>query len=176
MTTISNKLKLQEYFFRHPTTSLRVREIEREAKLPLPSVTKYVKELVLEGILQEKKIGSTVFFTANRAGTEYQRRKLLHNLRIIYDAELIEHIKENLHNPPIRLFGSFSRGEDTEESDIDLYIQTSLRHLSLERFEKKLQRKIHVFTYKNIHDIENKELANNIMNGIPLNGYIESFT
>jgi len=44
---------------------------------------------------------------------------------------------------------------------------------SLAKLEKKLQRKIQLFKYKNIHKVENKELANNIINGVTLNGFVE---
>ena len=171
----SNKLKLQEYFFLHPTSSLRIREIERATHLPLPSVARYVKELIKEGILQKKNIGRTTFYTVNRESGEYRFQKRLANLSLLHEYKLISHLVDRYHNAPIRLFGSYSRGEDIEESDIDIYIQTPLTPISLSVFEKKLQRSIQLFCTKNIHDLQNKELANNVINGIPLNGYIEVF-
>lgn len=175
MITNSNKDALQEYFFRHPAATLRIREIEREAQLPVPSVTRYVKELVNEGVLQRRVIGNTVFYTTKRDSSEYRLRKLLANIRALHESKLVEHLISHYHNAPIRLFGSYSRGEDTEKSDIDLFIQTPLEPVSLRAFEKSLSRTIQLFCAKNVHELENKELANNILNGIPLNGYIEVF-
>jgi predicted nucleotidyltransferase len=171
----SNKEKLQEHFFVHPTSTLRVREIERATGLPLPSITKYLKELLTEGILQEKIVGKTKFYTANRGANSYRNKKILFNIQTIFEAKLIEHIIKEYHNPAIRLFGSYAKGEDTEDSDIDIYVQTPLKTIKLDTYEQQLKKKIHVFAYKSIRDIENIELANNIMNGIPLNGYIEVF-
>ena len=41
------------------------------------------------------------------------------------------------------------------------------------RSEKKLHRKIQIFQYDNIHSIKNKELANNIVNGTIIEGFVE---
>ena len=74
------------------------------------------------------------------------------------------------------LFGSYAKGEDTERSDIDLYIETpSKKDITLEKFEKKLKRNIQIFRHKNLFEIKNKDLVNNIINGIVLNGFVEVF-
>ena len=74
------------------------------------------------------------------------------------------------------LFGSYAKGEDLENSDIDLYIETpSKKGVHLEKFEKLLQRKIQIFCHKNINGITNLHLANNVLNGIILNNYLEVF-
>lgn len=171
----NNKLLLQEHFFVNPTSALRVRELERATNLPLPSITRYVKELIREGIVQKKIMGTTTFYTAHRTDERYRAQKILYNLNALHETGLIQHLINHYHNAPLRLFGSYSRGEDTEDSDIDIYVQTPLESVSLATFEKKLKRTVQLFTYKDIHAIPNKELANNIVNGIPLNGYIEVF-
>ncbi len=170
------KRAIQEYFFVNPTTKLRVREIERALKLPLPSVIRYSKELEKEGILKTIKTGEVVVYTADRTNTSYILGKRLFNIKQIYDSGMVEYLKEALNNPVIILFGSYAKGEDTETSDIDLYIETlSKKTISLEKFEKILKRKIQVFVYGNINKIENKHLANNILNGMTLNSYVEVF-
>lgn len=65
-------------------------------------------------------------------------------------------------------------GEDIETSDIDIYIETSRKEIIIgAEFEKKLQRAVQAFTYKSIKDIKNRGLANNIVNGVRLNGNLE---
>ena len=170
------KQTIREYFFVNPTAKLRVREIERTLKLPIPSVIRYCKELEKESILTTIKTGNVNLYTANRGSEKYLLEKKLYNIKKIYESELIEHLRRELSNPPIVLFGSFAKGEDTEESDIDLYIETpSKKDISLEKFEDKLKRKIQVFRHKNIKEISNPHMANNIINGITLNNYIEVF-
>ncbi len=172
----SIKQTIKAHFFINPSANLRVREIERALKLPLPSVIRYCNELEQEGILTTNKIGNANFYTSNRGSQKYILEKKLYNIKKIYESGLIEYLKIELSNPAIVLFGSYAKGEDTEESDIDLYIETpSKKDISLEKFEDKLKRKIQVFRHKNIKEISNPHMANNIINGITLNNYIEVF-
>lgn len=168
------KQTIKEYYFVNPTSKLRVREIEKLLKLPLPSVIRYCKDLQKEGILTTIITGKVVFYTGNRANNNFLLEKKLYNIKSLYESGLIEYLKIELSNPAIIVFGSYSKGEDTETSDIDLYIETpSKKETQLEKFEKILKRKIQIFKHKEIHEIKNKELADNIINGIVLNGFIE---
>ena len=170
------KQTIKEYFFVNPIAKLRVREIERTLKLPLPSIIRYCKELEKENILAIAKTGNVNFYTANRGSEKYLLEKKLYNIKKLYDSGLIEFLRRELSNPAIVLFGSFARGEDTEESDIDLYIETpSKKKVSLQRFERLLKRNIQVFQHKNLNELPNPHLANNIINGITLNNYVEAF-
>ncbi len=170
------KQTIKEYFFINPSAKLRVREVERMLKLPLPSVIRYCRELEKEDILTIIKTGSVNCYSPNKTSEKYLLEKKLYNIKSIYESGLIEHLKRELSNPPIILFGSFVKGEDTEESDIDLYVETpSNKELNLEKFEKLLKRKIQTFRQKNLNHISNPHLANNIMNGVLLNGFVEVF-
>ncbi len=171
------KQNISEYFFANPSAKHRVREIERVLKQPLPSVIRYCKELEKEDILLTVKMGDVIFYTANRTSEKYLLEKKFYNLRLIYESGLVEYLRQELSNPAIILFGSFAKGEDAETSDIDLYIETpSKKKINLEKFEKLLKRKIQVFQHKNLKEITNLHLANNIINGIILNSYVEVFT
>ncbi len=173
---INIKQTIKEYFFTNPSAKLRVREIERTLKCPLPSVIRYCKELEKEGILDIERTGTTAFYTPSRASEKYLLEKKLYNIKTMYESGLIEYLKKELSNPAIVLFGSFAKGEDTEESDIDLYIETpSKKKVSLKKFENILKREIQVFQHKNLDELSNPHLANNIINGITLNSYIEVF-
>ena len=176
MSSKNIKQRLKEYYFVNPTSKLRVREIERTLKLPLPSVIRYCKELETEGILTTIKIGNTVFYTGNRVDNKFILEKRLYNVKTIYEAGLLEFIRRELSNPVVILFGSYSKGEDTETSDIDLYIEThSKKEIDLGNFSKKLSRNIQIFRHKSIREIKNVNLSNNIINGITLNNGIEVF-
>ena len=168
---------IKEYFFINPTARLRVRELERTLKLPLPSVIRYCKELEKEEILAIAEIGSVHFYTANRAREIYLLEKKLYNIKQLYEVGLIDYLRRELSNPAIILFGSYAKGEDTEESDIDLYLETpSKKQTSLEQFKRLLKREIQMFRHKKLKDIPNPHLANNIINGIILNKNVEVFT
>ncbi len=173
---ITIKDSIREYFFLNPATKLRIRHIEKTMNLSLPSVIRYCKELKEEGILTTVKIGNVVFYTANRGGDKFLLEKKLFNIKQIYLSGIIGYLRRELGNPAVVLFGSYSRGEDTAESDIDLYVQTlSKKSINLRQYEKTLKRRIQIFRYKNIREVPNTHLANNIVNGIVVNGFIEVF-
>lgn len=176
MTTKDVKKRIKEYFLLNPTIRLRIRHIERKTKTALPSVIRYTKELNKEGILKTQKVSGVIFYSADRASKDYLLEKKLFNIRQLFDSGLVDYIIREYSNPPIILFGSYSKGEDIEDSDIDIYIESPKKQdISFEIFEKKLRRNIQIFKHRNIKGIRNMKLANNIINGIVLNGFLEVF-
>ncbi|MDD5417631.1 MAG: nucleotidyltransferase domain-containing protein [Candidatus Nanoarchaeia archaeon] len=170
------KETIKEFFFVNPNAKLRVRRIEKKLKLPLPSVIRYSKELQKEGILTTIQTGNVIFYTADKTSSNYLLEKKLYNIKSLYSSGLVEFIKKELNNPAVVVFGSYSKGEDIETSDIDIYIETpSNKELNLTDFEGKLSRRMQIFRHKGISEIKNKNLANNIINGTTLNNYIEVF-
>jgi predicted nucleotidyltransferase len=156
------------------TIKLRVRQIERKVQVPIPSAIRYSKELEKEGLLRKNIVGGVTFYSANRGSKLFLLEKTFFNIKSLHESGLITYLMNELSYPSIILFGSYSRGEDTERSDIDLYLETpSKKKLCFKKFEKKLQREIQIFQHKNIHQITNNHLANNIINGITLNGFVE---
>ena len=176
MRKINIKNRIKEYFFLNPTTRLRVRQIERQVKVPLPSVIRYTKELEEENILKSYEIANIRVYSADRTSKDFLLKKKLFNIEQLFSSKMVDFVIKQLSNPPIVVFGSYSRGEDIEKSDIDIYIESpSKKKINLDRFGKLLQRNIQIFAYKNIHEVENKELTNNIINGINLNGFVKVF-
>lgn len=176
MITKNIKEKIKEHFFVNPSAKLRVRQIERELQLPLPSVIRYCKALEQEKILQKIETAGVTFYTSDRNSASYLLEKKLFNIKSIFESGLIDYLAKEYSNPPVVVFGSYSKGEDIEGSDIDIYIETSKKHsFNLDKFEKIVKRRIQVFNYKNINEISNIHLANNIVNGLTLNGFLEVF-
>ena len=170
------KQKIKEYFFNNPTKKLRVRQIERILKLPIPSVIRYCKELKEENILKTTKISNVTFYEANRSSKIFLLEKKLFNIKMLYKSGLMDFLKKELSNPPIIVFGSYSRGEDIEKSDIDLFIETpGKKKLNLKKFEKFFGKPIQIFESKSIRLIKNTHLANNMVNGIILNNFLRVF-
>ena len=168
------KQTIKEWFFVNPTTKLRVRGIERKLNLPLPSIIRYCRELEKEGFLTKVITENVVFYTANRSNELYLLEKRLYNIKSLYTFGLIKFLRIQLSNPTIVVFGSYAKGEDIENSDIDLYLETpSKKEIIIKKFENLLKRKIQIFKHRNLKEIKNKFLTNNIINGITLNGFLE---
>ena len=93
-------------------------------------------------------------------------------MSILSESGLIEYLEEKLFPKVIVLFGSYRKGEDMIDSDIDLFVECKKEELNLSLFEKKLKRKIQLHFKEDFNSFP-KELKNNIINGIVLYGFLE---
>lgn len=165
--------RVLQLFFDFPTKNFQLREICRILKLGMPSVTIHVKKLKKIGLIKKEKKGVYESYISNKNDLfkVYKRNDIL--LRL-YQSGLIDFLTQSFTPDAIVLFGSASRGEDIENSDIDLFIAAKERRVNLKIFEEKLKRKINLHFESKISDLP-KELLNNIINGIILDGYLKVF-
>ncbi len=174
----SPTLKVAGVFFREPTQEHYLKEISKKAKLAHTSVKTHLKKLENEAIIKKliQKKGSRNFpvYKANINGGTYKKSKRHHNLHSPSFYGLLNYLGNKLMPKAIVLFGSYSRGEDTEESDIDIFVECSKEEIDLKQYEKDLNRKIQLHFNKNFKALPN-ELKNNIINGVVLWGYLEAF-
>ncbi len=159
-----------EVFFRNPNIEYHLRELSRKLKLSMPTIILATDKLSKEGLIIKTRGKVLTTVKADREKAKFIRHKRLYNLEEIYDSGIIEYLTETYNYPRcIILFGSYSRGDDIESSDIDIAIMTNKRlELNLEKYDKILERHI------NIHEISlNKisaEFKANLWNGIVLEG------
>jgi len=165
----SNWIVLKE-FLDDPLKKTFVRELSRNIKLAPTSVKIHLKELERVGLIKETE-GLYKQYSANFENEEFRFYKKINSLIKIHESGLIDYLNEKISPNAIILFGSAAKGEDTAASDLDIYLNAEAKEVSLEEYEKKLKRKIQLFMYKDINKAP-KELRNNIINGIKLDGYI----
>ena len=167
-----------EIFFVNPHREQYLMDISRNVGLAHTSIKKNLNVLIKSGIINKsiERKGGRMFpiYKANTDSNVFKKYKLIYNLSSILESGLIDFIEETLTPKSIVLFGSYSRGEDTENSDIDLFVESKPGELNLKTFEKKLGRKIELH-FKENFTLYPKELKNNIMNGIVVNGFLEGY-
>ena len=149
-----------------------VREYSRIMKITPPTASKLLKELELEGLLKKRIDRSYLLFRANREDS------ILKDLSKIYWKQklkdVIGYINSQLYDPTIVLFGSLTKLETKKDSDIDLTIFTNInKNINLEKFEKSFKRKIQLFKFKSILNINSKELKMDILNSYIIQGVIK---
>lgn len=171
----NKKAKLLAFFLRYPTREIHLRALSREIGLSTTMIAKAAKRLAKEGILTivRNKERKEVLMKANRDCSSYRALKQSFNISFIHQSGLVEYLAKLYHHPDcIVLFGSYAKGEDTENSDIDIAVLTDRKAaLSLEKFEALLHRKIAIKEF-NKRKIE-KEFWNTLANGIVVSGYLE---
>lgn len=152
---------------------LSQREIAKILEISPTAVANSIKDLKNNQFIKVEKTKTINFVSFNRDEEKAIELKRVENLRNIYILGLSDFLRKEFAGATIILFGSYSIGEDTNTSDIDIaVIGRKDKMIELEKYEKILNRKININFYdswKNIH----KHLKNNILNGILLWGGVE---
>jgi predicted nucleotidyltransferase len=135
--------KVAEIFFIEPTKVHFIKEISRKINLAHTSVKVHIDVLVKEGLIEEAKAEIFKGYKAKRDNPEFIFYKKISNLLQLKFSGVAELLEE--HYPKsIILFGSYDKGEDIESSDIDIFIDSKKFKVNIGKFEKILNRSIHL--------------------------------
>jgi len=168
MLNIINNL---EPFFEDCYRRINVREYSRLMKISPPTSSKLLLNYNKKKLLLMEKDKNYIYYYANKNSKDFI------DLSRIYwrikSLDILEYLDKTLLSPTIILFGSLAKAEAKQDSDIDLGVIAHKKELKLSEFERKLKRKIQLFFFDSIKDVNNKELINNIINGYVLKGRIK---
>ncbi len=158
-----NQDKILELFYERPETEFTVREIAKKTKIPKSTAQRYLFKLKKSGLISEEN---------KSLDTDIFRIKKTHfYVEELFKSGLINFLEKKFAPSCIMLFGSFSKGESVEDSDIDIFVETDKDfEIDLAYFEKKLKHKIQLFKEKKLTQLPDR-LFNNVINGIKLKGY-----
>ncbi|MEK6900774.1 MAG: nucleotidyltransferase domain-containing protein [Nanoarchaeota archaeon] len=173
-----NKWKVLQPFFDAPLAEggLQLREISRKVKLAPPSVKNYLHDLQKENLILERKhrLQSHPVYVAHRDDVNFKFYKKIDLIFRLKQSGLLQDIQNKCLPSAIIIFGSAARGEDTEYSDIDLFVGAKELTINVDKYEKVVHRRISLFFEEDFKKLS-KELKNNILNGILLYGYVKVF-
>ena len=156
-------LEVLEVFFKEPTKIHFIREISRRIRLAPTSVRNHIGSLLKQEMIMRKKGDPFDGFVANRDAEKFRFYKRTYNLASLF--ELKQLIQEDLAPKEIRIFGSYTRGEDVENSDIDILIISKVKkELEYKDLEKKLGRNLHSIVVSSFKELESS-LQENIVRG-----------
>ena len=173
LTTLQNEIL--RLLFINSGNSLNAHTIAQFLKVSQPAVSKALPLLEKESLIIVKKDARSkrLSIEINRENHQIIWLKRADNLKQIYETGLVQFLYDSMPQATIILFGSYSSGEDTIKSDIDLAaINIKYKELDLKKFEQILERKIIVNSYESFKKIDT-HLLNNILNGIVLKGAID---
>ena len=162
--------KVLEYFLDNPSKEVHLRELSRLLNLSMPTIILATNTLSKEGMITKTKSKVVTKVQANRENINFPRQKRVHNLERIYNSGIVDYLLKIYNYPKgVILFGSFSRGDDIENSDIDIAIITEKKiNSDVESYEKFLGKNI------SIHEVNlvksSKEFKLSLTNGIILEG------
>ena len=156
-------------------TALNQRQISRNLQVTAPAVMKALPRLQKENTIKihQDKESKRLSIELNRDNRRVMQLKRADNLKLVYESELYEFLEKEFAGAAIILFGSYSRGEDIINSDIDIaVIGRKDKEADVAKFEKLLERRISISFYESFGKIH-KHLKENLCNGILLAGGVE---
>lgn len=148
---------------------------QREIAIALKVSPTAVKNSIdnLNDLVKVEKTKTINFISYNRDNPLAIKLKRIDNLKHLELSGLVEYLEEKFAGATIILFGSYSKGEDSINSDIDIaIIGRKDKVVSLDKYENALFRKINLNFYPSFKEIH-KHLKNNILNGIVLVGSVD---
>lgn len=166
--------------FMETNREINVREHARLQGITPATSSKYLRQFYKQGILSYRNERNLLLYSAAES-LQFRSLKTSWNIERIREAGLVQFLVRELREPlAVFLFGSFAKGENTSESDIDIFVLTATkRSIDVSLFEKQLRTTIQlvVCAPEDIVKLrkKNPHLLNNIVNGIRLHGFWEVF-
>lgn len=171
--------KIQWWFFSYPDREFGLNDLTEALKISKTTANRVVHQLVDEGFLNLEVIGNIWRISCNKDHLYNYSRKISYNLSMVYESAIMGLIREIVPNSRvIILFGSYRKGDDNENSDIDIAVEVlDNKDLRIENlgilpefgFRKNVQVTLHIFSRNKI----DLNLFANIANGIVLEGLLE---
>ena len=167
----NNTWTVFDEFAKHPSRRFHLRELAKKTGLSTTAVKRQLKALLKAKLITTDK--ETLYEThkASQGNEDYHYYKKIRNLHALRRSGITAYLESKTSPDCIILFGSYERGEDTEDSDIDLYVQATDRKTSVKRHEKQLNKPVQLVFAQNLRELP-QELKNNIINGTILSGFI----
>ena len=106
-----------DFLCRNPQQAFFSAEVAQRTLLSKGGVNQILRTMARQGLLQTEKKGRMIFYRVDSASPLIKQFKVFRNVTLA--EELIKKIKP--FSEKIILFGSSARGEDTPESDFDIF-------------------------------------------------------
>jgi predicted nucleotidyltransferase/biotin operon repressor len=167
--------EILRFLFIKSGMSFTARAIAKALNVSPTAIAKSLMGLKDEGLIKVMKDNESkrLSIELNKENPEVFHLKRAENLKMIYESKIANFLAESFPGTTIILYGSYSYGEDIINSDVDIaIIGHKEEELSLAKFEKALDRGIHLNFFENFSEI-NINLKNSILNGIVLHGAIQ---
>lgn len=132
----TNSQKVLDFILKYLHRDFIEREIQKTVKISRSGINYALRELEAAGFISRNKRGKSYFYILNHKNPVVRQLKVLQT--IIEIEPLYKKLKSVASK--IILFGSSCRGEDTQDSDVDLFV--------VSRSKDKIEEEIKRFHYK----------------------------
>ena len=146
----TNVQKVMNFLSLHQEKPCYEREIAKGAKISYGSANSILRKLHKKGLLQRTTQGKMCYYSVDMDNVYVKEFKILVNILTL--EPIVEKLKS--HSSKVVLYGSWSVGTDTEQSDIDLFVVSSEEGdvkkiiTKFSETEKVANKKIQVIVYE----------------------------
>jgi len=136
------KIEILRYLYENESS--HIRKISSELKIHPYQTKKIIDELVLNKVLEQKRAGKTIILTINKLSEKIEQLiYLIECYKQKTEDKILKNIIKNLslfsRNKEISgccIFGSYARGAETKESDVDVLIVVKNKNIEQEIIKK----------------------------------------
>lgn len=171
-------LKTIYWFFAYPAREMSLSDLSVQIGISKTTANRVVNLLEKEKFLKKEVLGKIWRISCNQKHEYNTTMKISYNLGLIYESKIINRIYKKVPScKAIILFGSYRKGDDTEESDVDIAVEIlgdkTIEIISLGSIDvghrKNVPVNLHLFSRNKI----DLNLFANIANGFILDGFLE---
>lgn len=128
----TNSQKVLDFILKYPHRDFIEGEIQRAVRISRSGINYALRELEAVGFIYRNKRGKSFFYTLNH------RNPVVRQLKVLQSIIEIEPLYKKLKaaSSKVILFGSSCRGENTPDSDIDLFVVSHSKEQAEEGIKK----------------------------------------
>ena|SRR3989338_3583881 len=133
-------------------------ELLEDAQISRPQLAQWLKVFEKENLIKRvKPRGKMPYYVGNIEYPTFRNRKSLFAKEILFKSGLLDHLVTLAAAKVIVIFGSFSRWDWYDGSDIDIFMYGKDNHFEQGKYELKIKREIQLHHAENLKDLKRME-------------------
>ena len=142
------QLNVLKLFIEHPHNSYYLRESARLLQMDPMTVKRALDVLVADGILLRTKEKNQILYKANIENPAFRYMKIAYNLSLLQKKGVVEFLNDHMSTiTSILLFGSYAKGENDSESDVDILIISLSKNKPTAELTRLLKRDVNLVSF-----------------------------
>jgi predicted nucleotidyltransferase len=142
------QLSVLKLYLENPYDSYYLRESARLLKMDPMTVKRALTLFVADGIVLKTKEKNQILYKANIESPAVRYLKISYNIATLLKKKVVECITNNMNTvTSILLFGSYAKGENDSESDIDILVLSLSKNPPTAELTKVLKRDVNLIYF-----------------------------
>jgi predicted nucleotidyltransferase len=142
------QLTILKLFIENPHNSYYLRESARLLKMDPMTVKRALTLFVADGILLKKEEKNQILYKANIDSHAFRYLKISYSLSWLQKKGVPEFLQHHMNTvTSILLFGSYAKGENDAESDVDILTISLSKNMPVAKLSRLLKRDVNLINF-----------------------------